>query len=122
MATDTWPTTLPKAPEADNFHIQPKDYAARSQPEIGPVRSRLRATVGGDVVGCSMILSFAERSTLDSFYKTTLVGGSKPFNWVDHTSLANPQPTLEYKFTTAPRYRLYAPLAWRAELALEILP
>ena len=92
---ETWPLT--KEILDAGFSQQAKDTTIRTKMEAGTDKLRRRYTTPIVVSNVSMLITFAEYTTLETFYNTTLQGGVLSFNYTD------PVDTTEYE------YRLMGP-------------
>ena len=118
MAAETWPASLPQAPEVPGYSNTDDDDVLRSDMAAGPDKVRNRTTASGQIVSMDLQLTSAQVATLKTFYKTTL-NKTSPFNWKDHTD----DSSVEYRFLSAPIYTPWqTSLEWNAALQLEILP
>ena len=116
MAT-AWPTTLPDDLVIANGGGALGDNTIRSKTDIGPAKVRRRSTAAPDTLVGSQLLTATQFGYMDTFYKTTLVGGTLPMTWKHPVSRAECD------------MRFLAPPAWQAQggrylvtYQLEILP
>lgn len=81
MAADTWPGTLPAAPRSSGFREIAPRSSIRTNNDVGPAKLRRRTT--GNVRRFQMVfeLTLAQVATLDTFFVTTLTGGSEAYNF-----------------------------------------
>ena len=84
-----------------DFTTQRQDARVRTQNDAGPAKMRPRFTAAvEDWPGfCLGPMTGVQRSTLESFYVTTLVEGTGPFDWRDSTH-------------AVATFRFVAPIAW----------
>ncbi len=114
----TWPATLPQRPNADGYQEQKVDITLRSPMDAGPPKSRpLYSSAPTDLV-LPMILTTAQRATLETFYETTLGLGTAFFDWAHPTTEA----AASMQFTARPGYTPFAPGYWLTNLQLRIWP
>lgn len=80
-----WPVSLPQKPRRGTWNGGPKDFRRKFQPEIGPPLFRRGSTA--EVMAYSQVvfpnLDAAQRTAFETFYATTLAGGTLPFSWRD---------------------------------------
>ena len=115
----TWPGTLPTSPEGPNYQESPPNTLIRTQMDAGPPKVRQRFTSGVRPLSFTWMLTKAQVATLDTFYVTTLFGGSLSFDGLAHPrTLA----ATTFRFTAPPTYVYLGPDVWRATTPLEILP
>ena len=122
MAADTWPAGLPQYLRLQGYAQQRVNDTIRSPMGYGPDKVRRRTTGVIQNVPGSLILTNAQKNTLQTFYITTLTGGSERFNWIDFLSGDSPLPAVEYRFIQPPTYTSAGNGTWFAVLALELLP
>ena len=114
-----WPASLPQHFEANaQFSYQKKSNLIVSQPEVGPSRSRRRATTVGWTLSGTLRLDSTQRATLQGFFDVTLFGGTQPFAWVDPID----RNAATFKFLAEPAYGVLNQGTWTAALQLEQLP
>ncbi len=80
-----WPVSLPQKPRRGTWNGGPRDFRRRFQPEVGPPIFRRGTTA--EVMAYSQVLfpniTAAQRTVWETFYNTTLAGGTLPFSWRD---------------------------------------
>jgi len=87
MATANWPGTLPDRPLFDGWSWTPQDNKASFQPDVGPSIDRRRGTaVAFEYDARFPPLSDAQVGYFETFFHTTLVGGTLHFLWADPVS------------------------------------
>ena len=109
MADDTWPTTLPQS----FFARAPFSYGLKNRnivvdPETGPARTRPRSTALIYRISGSVLLDLMknQHTIFIDFFHTTLVGGTKRFNWVDPL---DPDDVVEMLFVSTNVERVITP-------------
>lgn len=113
-----WPASLPQKPLADGFAESAVSSVVRTEMDAGPAKMRRRYTVDVRVYSMDLLLTTAQVSTLETFYRSTL-GQVDPFDWIDHRTGA----AVSYRFRSPPAYlEAGAPGYWRTTLDLEVLP
>lgn len=78
----TWPSTLPTFVQQDGYDESPPNLTISSQPELGPPKLRRRCSAGMRKISAVILCTLAQVETLDTFYTSTLLGGSATFIWV----------------------------------------
>jgi len=111
----TWPATLPQKQFAGSLSVKALDQRVIFQPDRGEpvVRAAYSATVRQ--LTFSQVLDDDQLATLETFYFTTLKGGSLQFDWAD----LYPSGTQTYTFSEP--YVVDdggAPGVWRVGIAL----
>jgi hypothetical protein len=117
MATQVWPPSLPETPLLRGFSQKESDNdILRSEMGVGPAKVRLRSTANVSNNQSSILITDAQKTTLQTFYGTTLLK-VKRFDWTDQLTGV----TEEFRFVSAP---IYVPVGikWSVALNLEILP
>lgn len=118
----TWPPSLPQG-----FFLratdQRQDAVARTPMDSGPATTRNRFTAVSRELSVPIVLTGAQRQTLDAFFETDLANGALSFDWKDPVTDA----AKTFRFRAPPRFSLGAPGApderlWSGTLELEILP
>ena len=116
--TTAWSTSLPTAMlMVDGSGGTFGDNTIRSKPDVGPAKLRRRSTARPDTFTGSQLLTAAQIAILDTFYKTTLCGGSLPFSWKHPVSGA----TVDMRFLSPPSFANRGKL-WIVTYQLEVLP
>jgi len=113
----SWPGTLPQTPTTGGYEEAPPDLTIRTEMDAGQAKRRRRFTAGPREFSVSFVLTKAQVATLDTFYVTTLKGGSLSFDWFHpRTGAAG-----EFAFVGRPNYR-ESDGGWEAGMKLEQLP
>lgn len=76
---DTWPVGLQQALNSASFEVKYGSTTVRSEMDVGPAKVRSRFTDAVDTYSCSIFLDYAEKTTLDTFFRTTLNNGTNQF-------------------------------------------
>jgi len=76
-----WPVALPQKPLQDGFSSAKVDGRIRTQMSEGPEKVRRRFTATPEELTCAFHLNTAQLSTFNTFFETTLAGGSLTYNW-----------------------------------------
>lgn len=115
----TWPGSLPAAPQGDSYQEQAPNTVVRSPMDAGPQKVRRRFTAGVRPFTFTWLLTKAQVATLDTFYNSTLSGGSLTFDGLNHPRTGT---ATTWRFTMPPTYTYLGPDAWKAITPLEVLP
>ena len=75
-----WPASLPQAPLLGTSSIAPQDVIGSQGVGLGPATNRERTTSAGEIVSMSFGMTSAQLTTFDTFWITTLSGGSAEFD------------------------------------------
>lgn len=112
-----WPVSLPQTPLLNATAAFP-DLLVRTQMEVGPAKQRRRQTAAAEAQDVPIQLTDAQRTTLESFFVTTLEGGALTFDYTDITTGL----TASFRFRGPPLLRSIAPGWWAGVLPLEVMP
>jgi len=146
MAAPIWPSSLPSRLISDGFTETLPDGRAFAKMSSGPAKSRLLTSAAVRPVQGSLILSFAERATLDRFWLEDLRRGSRAF-WfrdqfldgmrfgveaegeivgaladADHTVIVMDAWWLCRFGEGGIQFSEWSPKRWQASFTLEVLP
>lgn len=118
MPNATWPVELPPLSQLSDYAEQPPDLLLKTAMDAGPPKRRRRFTAGIELAAGKMRLTVAQKEVLRTFFDTTLLGGSLPFDGT-HPSTGEPiTATLE-----RPTFRAVSGgVIWEADISLEVLP
>lgn len=115
-----WPGTLPQQLQISGASLGIGDGLVEYDPDFGPSITRRRTAAIVRPLAGVMILTNAQIGTFETFFYTTLLGGSLPFNFPDPRTGA----TLLVKFTKK-QLPSYAPQGgdnFLLALNLQVLP
>jgi len=87
-------------PQVQGYNESVINNVVTSQNEIGIQKTRRRATADVKTYAISIMLTVAEKTTIDTFYQTTLASGTLPFDWIDFWD----DSTQEYIFKSPPTF------------------
>lgn len=79
---DAWPDSLPQNFVGGYADGEP-DNLIETSPDTGPPISRARSSAGVRNLSGSMRMTRTQLATLHTFFNTTLISGSLPFNFPD---------------------------------------
>jgi len=119
MSVPSWPTTLPQQLFVNGYSQSFAETTIKSDMDAGPAKVRRRFTAGVEPVSGTMVMTAAQLTMLETFYNTTLLGGSLRFSWTKppaHTAAC------EMRFTESPSWTAVEPEVYEVSLSLEILP
>lgn len=114
----TWPASLPQSVQQQGYGEPFGNTAIRSEVDKGPAKMRQRFTAAISNFNITMILTTAQVATLETFYITTLAGGTAQFTWV-HPRTAAAVTTM--RFVKPPQISALG-ANYTAAMALEVLP
>ncbi len=77
-----WPSTLPAYVLEDGYQETLNDQTVESQTDTGSVKIRRRYTKLIRTFDLTVRMTEAQRATFETFWQTTLAGGSLTFDWV----------------------------------------
>lgn len=77
-----WPGTLPQYVLEAGYQETLEDQTVESQMDTGPAKVRRRFTNSVRRFQVTIQCDQAQADTFETFYNTTLAGGSLPFEWV----------------------------------------
>ena len=113
----TFPSSLPK-PLYVSYNESAKDVTIRTQMGVGPDKVRRRFTAAVQNLQYTIICSFAELATLETFYDDDTKGGSLSFTYTHPRTSA----TVTARFTSPPSWRAATPTHFNVSIELEVLP
>jgi hypothetical protein len=90
-----WPVDLPQAFQISGFSEGSGDGSVEYQPDVGPPLTRLRTAAVVRPMAGNMILTDVQLASFRTFFDTTLLSGTLPFNFPDQVRSG----TLLVKFT-----------------------
>jgi len=114
----TWPATLPQYLSTSGFQEKAEAQSIRSNMDAGPAKVRRRFTAKVIEIKGQIEIDSTQHATLETFYDTTLGGGTLTFDWIHPVSGA----TVSYRFKEPPTYSSAGPVLFTANLVMEILP
>jgi len=115
-----WPVTLPQSASWQGYARRIVDSRVRTQMDAGPpkMRPRYRAAIVEHDVPV-MYLTKAQWVLLETFYSSTLLNGTMPFDWTDPVSGA----AVSFRFKTPPQLGgMLGPDTIPVTLNLEVMP
>jgi len=118
MAIPAWPGALPQELLVNGYSQSFPDITIKSNVDAGPAKVRRRFTAGVEPISGTMIMTAAQLATFDTFFNTTLLGGSLRFSWTKppvHTVAC------EMRFTEVPSWTKVEG-DYEVSLSLEVLP
>ena len=118
MAIPAWPGALPQELLVNGYSQSFPDITIKSNVDAGPAKVRRRFTAGVEPVSGTMIMTTAQLATLDTFFNTTLLGGSLRFSW---TKPPAHSVACEMRFTEVPSWTKVEG-DYEVSLSFEVLP
>lgn len=82
MANASWPATLPSYVLEQGYGESAADQFLETQMDAGSPKRRRRYTRNNRVFECQIAMDETASEAFETFYDTTLKGGSLPFDWV----------------------------------------
>lgn len=119
MSVPVWPAELPQQLFVNGYSQSFAETTIKSEMDAGPAKVRRRFTAGIEPISGKMVMTAAQLTMLETFYNTTLLGGSLRFSWTKppaHTAAC------EMRFTESPSWTAVEPEVYEVSLSLEILP
>jgi hypothetical protein len=113
----SWPSGLPQIPLMAGYEETFPDTAIRTEMEVGPAKVRRRTSHNVRPLSVGFYLTTAQVDILDTFYSTTLSGGTLAFDH-EHPRTGD---AAELRFTGPPKISV-AGADYLAEFGLEIMP
>jgi len=112
----TWPLSNYILP--DGFSEKPPPNSLRTSMTDGPPKTRRRSIAGRRPITAQKHMTTSQVAILDTFYVTTLVDGTLPFDWLSPRT----GDVVEMMFVEEPVYESLGGTAWMVSMKLEILP
>lgn len=113
-----WPATLPQYPTLDGFSEQAVDITLRSPMDAGPPKVRPLYTAAPVDFSLTLVITVAQRATLETFYETTVGFGTDTFDWVHPVTLA----AATMQFISRPGYSALGGGILRTSFQVRICP
>jgi len=113
-----WPAGLPQKPQVSGFVETPPETTIRTQMDAGVAKVRRRFTAGARNITAIYEMTTAQIATFETFYTTTIKGGSLAFDLPDPRTGS----TVSARITNVPQYRSIGGEYWSVPLAIEVLP
>lgn len=118
MTTPVWPVSLPTWVLLDGYQESPPATRIRTEMDSGVPKMRNRYSASVRPVTFSTLLTASQVATFDTFYVTTLAGGTLEFEWTNPRTTA----TVNFRFAAAPVYRQVNLDLYEIRLELEQMP
>ncbi len=83
MSDPSWPVDVPSEPESNDYRETLLPNVASFKPDVGPPTAWRRSTLDGGSIQASFVLTYAQRDSFKTFYRTTLKDGTLPFLWTN---------------------------------------
>jgi len=115
---EVFPSELQQLLNEEGFSQKLGDTSIRSDVDTGLAKVRQRFTKPVDTFSCTIDLERDDYSTLITFYRTTLSGGTKTFNY-DHPITGS---VSEFRFTGPPTMSPKGGLWFRVNMQWEEIP
>ena len=96
-----WPNSLPEYVQDNGYSEQFVDQAMENQMSVGPAKVRRRFTKVTRRFTMTVRMTSSQVDTFDTFWQSTLHGGTLPFDWVHPRT----RGAMSFQFKNpAPRY------------------
>ena len=118
MAVPAFHADLPQKLFVAGYGQSPPAVTIKSNMDAGPAKVRRRFTAGVEPVSGTMIMTAAQLATFETFFNTTLLGGSLRFSW---TKPPAHSVACEVRFTEVPSWTKVED-EYEVSLSLEVLP
>ena len=118
MAVPAWNVNLPQELFVSGYGQSPPAVTIKSEMDAGPAKIRRRFTAGVSPVSGTMIMTAAQLATFETFFNTTLLGGSLRFSW---TTPPAHSVACEMRFKEVPSWTKVED-EYEVSLSLEVLP
>jgi len=113
-----WPLGLPQTALIEGYSENSEDVILKQNMDVGPDFRRRKQTRARNYISCSVILTEAQKGTLETFYDVTLMDGLLSFEWSPDGS----SPTKTVHFVSPPVYRKQPNArGYEVGLSLEVL-
>ena len=119
MSVPAWDSDLPQELLVNGYGQSYPNVTIKSEMDAGPAKVRRRFTAGVAPVSGTMIMDATELAALDTFYNTTLLGGSLRFSW---TKPPAHSVACEMRFTEPPTWTAIEPGMYQVSMSFEVLP
>lgn len=117
---DVWPVTLPDKFQQSGFSEGVADGLIEHQTDQGPTITRRRTASAMRPMAGTMIITADQLAIFRTFFDTTILGGSLPFNFPDQIQAG----TLLVKFQKQglPRWSVLSSDLYQISLSFMVLP
>ena len=88
MATETWPVSLPQSFLQRTYKKSHGSNVIQTKMSVGPPKSRRRATTAVTYHSGSMSMTSSQLDAFETFFWSTIAGGSIDFDFPKPTNLA----------------------------------
>lgn len=118
MPNASWPNTLPAYVQEGGYQERFQDQTIESQMDTGPAKVRRRFTKPIRFLSFQMLMTQAQVTDFETFWATTVKGGSLPFDWVHPRTRA--ATTFRFR-NPAPSYATVGGINAMVSFTLEVL-
>jgi len=116
--TAAWPADLPQFVLAGKYTEQVETGSISSERPLGDPLVRVRSQIDSQITNAAVMLSTEQVTSLEQFYRSTLVDGTKPFTFADPRLHADRL----FEFTAPPSMRAVSHDLFEASISLRRLP
>ncbi len=113
-----WPGTLPPLTEVQAYTETPGVQALRTEMEEGPAKLRRLPAPMPDQLQFQQLYTLTQTQTMDTFYLTTLAGGTLSFDDT-HPRTGS---SVTFRLIGRPQYSHLSGSLWTCTFTLEVLP
>ncbi len=118
MPNASWPGTLPSYALEGGYQERFQDQTIESQMDTGPAKIRRRFTKAIRFFSITMLMTPSQVDTFETFWNTTLKGGSLPFDWLHPRTRA----AMSFRFRKpAPSYTVIGGTNVQVSFTLEVV-
>jgi hypothetical protein len=117
---DSWPDSLPQRLLREGNSEGLGDGLIETQPDAGPPQSRQRFSATAGSLAGAMNCSGAQLDTLLTFFRTTVSGGSLPFNFPNQRGAG--EILVKFAKGGQPQWSETGPDVYRVSINLVTLP
>jgi hypothetical protein len=111
----TWPATLPEFVLEQGYSEKFQNQTIESAMDSGPMKSRRRFTKAIREFSITLQMTTAQKAIFETFWLTTLRGGSLPFDWVHPLT----RVVMSFRFKNpAPQYGVVGGIHTRVSFTL----
>lgn len=118
MPNPAWPGSLPAYVEQAGYNERLPDQTLETAMETGPGKTRQRFTTNVQPFGFVIKMTAAQYATFETFFRTTLAGGSLKFDWVHPRT----RVAATYQFRKPPPQMRVEGEACVVTMTMEMLP
>lgn len=119
MTAPTWPAELPQYCLRTSLAGEGADNVIRSQPAIGPAKTRRRTVANIEKASGAFVMSEEQFEAFEAFFLDDIACGAKAFFLPDQRGRETPQLI---RIVPPYKYSRHGATAYRVELNWDVLP